>query len=180
MSIEYFQPFSIFKKIGSAYNTSMNRLRDDEYGVFTDADTIFTTPDYGNCIAANILRYPKVRCFTAMTNRVGCTYQIPDDVDVVTNDYMYHRNYGIARQKEFYYKVQNVAKLNYPFSGFFMIFRKDLWNEIGGAREDGMLGTDTNLYRKVVKNGDKILMLKGVFLYHFYRNNDVFDKSHLS
>ncbi len=176
--IEYFTPYDTMRNLGAAYNRSMDLLKyGHDYGVLKDADTCFTTPDFGTVIQENLLNNQHVRCWTAMTNRVGSQWQVPDDVDIFTDDYGYHRRYGIRRQEKYRNTITDVTSLS-PFSGHLIIFRKDLWDELGGA-QDGLLGVDTDLFRRVVAQGDPICMMNGVYLYHWYRGGNRADTSHL-
>ena len=46
---------------------------------------------------------------------------------------------------------------------------KKAWYEVGGFRENGLIGVDTNYVGKLKAKGYKIYLLKGLYVYHWYR-----------
>ena len=62
-----------------------------------------------------------------------------------------------------------------------MLIKKSTWDSIGGAPEGrGILAVDNTISNRVVRKGFKILLMEGVYLFHFYRMDiGVHDKSHL-
>jgi hypothetical protein len=179
MSVYYSIPFNSDKNIGKYYNDFMNILpNDNDYACFVDGDTIFTTYNYGNIIENVIKRYPDIDCFTALTNRVNCQWQIAPGIDKSNNDIEYHREYGLNISKiynDFCYDVTD-KKL---FSGFFILIKKSTWREIGKFVENGMLGVDNDIHEKIKQNNKKMFLMKGLYLYHWYRNNNNKYTSHL-
>lgn len=177
--IYYSIPYDSNKNIGKYYNDFMSVLpNDDDYGCFVDADTIFTTPNYGHIIEKVIRENPTVGSFTATTNRVNCPWQIHPGVDVETNDVEYHRNFGKSVQDIFGSYCVDVTDLQL-MSGFFIVIRKDTWRKIGGFLEGGMLGVDNDFHLKIRKKREKMYMMKGIYLYHWYRWPNPKDKTHL-
>jgi GT2 family glycosyltransferase len=60
-----------------------------------------------------------------------------------------------------------------------ILIQKRLWKKIGGFLENGMLGVDNDLHTKVIKSNEKLYLMRGVYLYHWYRWPNYKDKSHL-
>lgn len=175
--IYYSVPFNTDKNIGVYYNDAMELLpNDSDYMVFVDGDTIFTTPDYGNIIYKAILNNPEYDMFTCYTNRVGCKWQIHPNVDIDSNDMKYHMEFGQSiKDNE---EVIDVTK-NSLFSGMLFIVKKSAWNKIGGAKKAGMLGIDNDIHLKIKKNGLKFGLIKGLYVYHWYRGGNKYNTSHL-
>jgi hypothetical protein len=74
-SIYYLIPYNTDKNIGIYYNEAMELLpNDNDWMVFVDGDTIFTTADYGSLIKDVIQDNPDYDMFTCYTNRVGCKW----------------------------------------------------------------------------------------------------------
>ena len=77
------------KNLGGAYNSFMQTLPlDDDYGCFLDHDATFTTYDWYSQMEHIVSKYSQVGCFTGVTNRVWCRWQLAD-VDRNSNDYAY-------------------------------------------------------------------------------------------
>ena len=180
--IYYSIPYSSEKNIGKYYNDFMKVLpNDDDFACFVDGDTIFTTPDFGSIIESVVLEYPEIECFTCLTNRVGCKWQVLPGIDYDNNDMNYHREIGNSL-KIIYSNtcedVTNVSKWE-VMSGVLILISKRLWKKIGGFREDGMLGIDNDLHWKIQQHKEKIYLMKGLYLFHWYRWPNPKNKKHL-
>ena len=180
--IYYSVPFDSGKNIGRYYNQFMEILpSDDDWGCFVDGDTIFTTSDYGLIVEKAIEENPDASCFTCMTNRVGCAWQIAPGVNVSSNDIAYHRKFGQTMKTVYGSSVLDVTHKpkKEVMSGFFFAIKKSAWKAIGGFREAGMLGIDNDLHWKLQHKNLKFYMIRGLYLYHWYRGGNMQDKSHL-
>jgi GT2 family glycosyltransferase len=61
-----------------------------------------------------------------------------------------------------------------------MLMRKKEWRECGGFKEGiGMLGVDNSIHSRIKSIGKKVYMMTGVYVLHFYRNNQPQNKQHL-
>lgn len=180
--IYYNIPYRSDKNLGRAYNEFMELIpKDKDFACFVDADTIFTTSDYGTTIEKVVERYPEVKCFTALTNRVSCRWQVHPGVDQRNNDMEYHRNFGKGLQGVYGTFCEDVSSKphNEVMSGLLILIRKDLWKRMGRFKEDGMLGIDNDLHWKIQSLKEKMYLMKGVYLYHWYRYPNFTDISHL-
>ena len=178
----YFQiPYSTEKDIGKYYNAAMRKLSNDkDYCLFIDGDACFTTTFWGHQIDNIIKKYNNVGLFTACTNRVYCKWQIADGVDVVTNDLAYHRRFGTFISDLYYDSCLDVTDKRPYLSGVLILVQKRLWKAIGGFKENGMLGIDNYLHKDAKSKGFKVMLMQGVYVYHWYRNDkSVNDTSHL-
>jgi hypothetical protein len=180
--IYYTVPFDSSKNLGKYYNDFMKVLpNEDDWACIVDGDTIFTTPDYGLLVEKAISENPDADCFTAMTNRVGCQWQIAPGVDIHSDDIRYHRDFGKLLKTVYGHSVVDVT--NKPktqvMSGFFILLKKSSWQKFGGFKESGMLGIDNDLHWKIQKHKQKFYMIRGLYLYHWYRGGNAADKSHL-
>ena len=180
--IYYCIPYSTNKDIGKSYNDFMALLPDDnDFACFVDGDTIFTTSDYGHTIQQAVNTYYNVNCFTCFTNRVRCKEQVLQGINYESNDIEYHRLIGQTMQTIYGATCKDVTRLpnNNYMSGVMILLRKKLWKKIGGFAEGGMLGIDNRLHKSVVEAGERVYLMQGVYLYHWYRWPDKNDKSHL-
>jgi GT2 family glycosyltransferase len=177
--IYYSIPYDVNKNMGKYYNDFMKLLPDDDdYACFVDGDTIFTTSNYGHIINDVINKYPYVGCFTSVTNRVNCKWQIAEHIDVDDNDMQYHREFGKYMQDTYGSDCDDVTN-NSLMSGFLILLKKDTWKKIGGFLENGMLGVDNDMHNKIQKCGEKMYIMKGIYLYHWYRYPNYGNISHL-
>lgn len=180
--IYYSIPYSTEKNLGKYYNDFMKILPNpDDYACFVDADTIFTTPDFGHIIQKVVEENPSVGCFTCYTNRIGCKWQLLPGIDYDTNDIKYHRDLGKKIQTIFGTMCQDMTNVNKNevMSGLLILLKKSVWEKIGGFVEKGMLGIDNDLHWKLQKHGEKIYIMNGIYLYHWYRWPNPKNKSHL-
>jgi GT2 family glycosyltransferase len=180
--IYYSVPYSIEKNLGKYYNDFMRMLpSDDDYGCFVDGDTMFTTTNYGHIINDVVNENPDVGCFTCYTNRIGCKWQVAPGVDQDTNDMNYHRNFGLSLQTIFGSECEDMTDVSNKevLSGHLMLLKKSVWKKIGGFAEKGMLGIDNDLHWKIKKNNEKVYIMKGIYIFHWYRWPDPKNKSHL-
>lgn len=175
-----FTPFSIEQNLFKAYSECMSLLGDDDYGILRDADTIYTTPNYMELIYYHTEENPSIGCFTCLTNRVGCDFQ-KDPTAPAGNDYQQHRKHGVFMQKTYFRNRKNVTALE-TMSGFFMIIKKSLWDKIIPPVSTRLLDVDTHIHRQIRDMGEKIYLLSGLYIYHFYTNfdgNGIRNTSHL-
>ena len=177
--IYYSIPYNTNKNLGKYYNDFMKILpNNNDFACFVDGDTIFTTPNYGHIIEKIIEENKNIGCFTALTNRVFCTWQVVKGIDVNNNDMEYHRNFGKNIQEIYGTYCEDVT-MKTPMSGFLIVINKKTWKKIGGFKEDGMLGIDNDLHNKIRNYEEKMYMMKGVYLYHWYRYPNRNNISHL-
>ena len=180
--IYYSIPYDSQKNIGKYYNQFMSILpNENDYACFVDGDTIFTTSNYGHILEKIVEENPGVGCFTCYTNRIGCKWQIAPGVDTETNDMNYHREFGKSLQTIFSTSCKDVSNVedDQVMSGVMILIKKESWRTIGGFHENGMLGVDNDLHWKMKKFGEKMYLMQGIYLYHWYRWPDVKNKSHL-
>tara|TARA_B100000963_G_scaffold85829_1_gene73441 strand:- start:2475 stop:3929 length:1455 start_codon:yes stop_codon:yes gene_type:complete len=167
-----------------SYNSFMKLLPDDGWAVFRDGDTLFLDSYYGKVIEEAIKENPDTDCFTCYTNRVGCEWQVYNEYD--GDDIVKHRT--ISNKIKNIYSGEYLDVTNredFYMSGVVMILSKKAWKKIGGFKEwsskkGRTLGIDNRLYIDLRNNGFKIKLIKGLYIYHWYRGGNKEDKSHLT
>lgn len=175
--IYYNIPWNTDKNIGIAYNSFMKMLNDEDYACFIDADACFTTYYFGKQLEDIVREYPECGFFTGRTNRVGCKWQVYIRSDARSNDIKYHRIIGEKLYNNNYKDCIDRSNEG-VMSGVLMLIRKSTWKKVGGFLEDGMLGVDNDFHNKCIANDEKLYLMKGVYVYHWYRGGGN-DKSHL-
>jgi hypothetical protein len=170
--IYYSIPYSLDKNIGEYYNSFMECLPSDtDFACFIDGDVSFTTNNFGTQIESIIKRYSDGKFFTCYTNRVGFQRQIFPGVNIHSNDMEYHRFIGKKIQESFWDECEDLSylQLNELISGMLLLIRKDLWKSVGGFLNKGMLGVDNDFHLKCILNKEKLYLMKGIYVYHWYR-----------
>lgn len=178
--IRYVIPWDSDKNIGKCYNRECALLEDDnDFVCFVDGDTRFTTPNYGKQIEDIVAKYPECGLFTAMTNRIGCLWQRIGEWD--NDSDKYHTEFGNLVMRNFYDQVQDVSDVprGEVMGGVMILIRKSTWKKLGGFKETGMLGIDNDIHWKAMDKKEKVYLMKGVYLYHWYRGGDMNNKQHL-
>jgi glycosyltransferase involved in cell wall biosynthesis len=158
------------KDLGAAYNRYMNLLpNDNDWACFIDHDAMWTTQDWfkrlGEIIAAN----PAYGLLTACTNRVGNNEQKIATVDI-SSDMLFHRKIGSRLQIQEGLKIKDVTD-THRISGVVMLVKKSVWKAAGGFK-GGFLGVDNDFHSRVVKAGSKVGVMRGIYVYHWYRQSD--------
>jgi hypothetical protein len=185
--IYYCIPYSVEKNLACAYNDFMEILpSDNDFACFVDGDTIFTTSNYGHIIHDSIQNYPEIGCFTCYTNRVKNLPQVVKGIDYDSNDIIYHRKIGNMLHTIFGNSCIDITdelsedgKPAY-ISGVMILIKKSLWKKIGKFKNlNSMLGVDNHLHKDILSINEKIYLMRGVYLYHWYRWPNVKNVSHL-
>lgn len=180
--IYYSNPYDLTRCIGK-YNNEFLRIlpHDEDFACFTDGDTIFTTPDFGTQISEVTKRYPDVSYFTCYTNRLGCKAQLAPGVDQESNDMAYHKKIGVALQSIYGTQCKDITIQpgNQYVSACMTMIKKSLWKRVGYFSEEGMLGIDNDYHRRIIGVNEKIYLMEGVYIYHWYRWPNPKNKTHL-
>ena len=159
------------KNLGAVYNKEMSRLKNDnDYMIFIDHDAIPTTPDWQMKIIEIINENPSVGAFTCKTNRVNCKWQLAE-VDRKSNDMAYHRSEGKRVLDRFGTSVSDMTRKQL-MSGVMIVLKKSVWKKIKGFK-NGMLGVDNDFHKRLVKVREKLYLMNGIYLYHWYSNSDL-------
>jgi hypothetical protein len=156
---------------------------EEDWCCFTDGDTMFLTPDFGNHLQNVIDDNPEYGLFTCMTNRINPEWCcVPGMWE--TDDIREHIK--MAKElKKLGTKVEDITHYspditpNYLMSGFFMLFKKSAYLKSGGATTQGMLGIDNSIHKNAKDSGIRIGLIKSVYLYHWYRGGNRYNYEHL-
>lgn len=176
--VYYFLAYSVEKNFGKAINEHISQIgSNDDYLCLMDGDMMYLTPDWGVQIEEAIKRHgDNFDVIGCMTNRLARDSQRINDIDD-NHDILYH--YEIAKEERDKHWAE-VVEVKKPIAGMFMLFKKSLWDKVKFKEND--IAFDDS-FCKVVKNmGGKFGVIRGLYVYHFYRgwsNNPTKDRKHL-
>jgi GT2 family glycosyltransferase len=168
MTIWYRTPYALDKNLGRAMNEEMALIPDDEdWVVFTDADTMWLTPDYGHQIKEIIERHPGTGIFTCYANRVGKNHgQRYKGVISPDPNIIHWRKEACKLQQTSRVKVKELREW---ITGVCLIIQKSSWEQHKFPEHTGILDVDKLYSHEVLQSGERILLMEGVLLFHYYR-----------
>ena len=172
-------PWNTEKNIGKAYNSFMELLpSDDDFACFVDGDAVFLHPFFGKQLEDIVKAHPECGIFTATTNRLRCTWQRAGIWG--SNDIEVHR--GVAKNlwEKYGTHCTEAPKIETKqlLGGVLILIKKSVWRKLGGFK-DGMLGVDNQLHISAEEHNESIMLMNGIYLYHWYRGGNFRDKAHL-
>jgi hypothetical protein len=197
--IYYRIAWSSEKDLVSAYNSEMELIpNDDDYCAFVDRDAMFCHPLFGKCVEQVIETYPECSCFTGVTAKEKVhalnNFQhshIPSPMHLrITNfmdlndDIFLHSKHAIDVWNDMGTSIVDISNPDQcHFAGFLIVIKKSLWRKIGGFKawneSSKILGVDSRLHQDIYEHGEKLYVMNGIYLYHYYRGNNPKDVSHL-
>jgi len=166
-----FQPFSLDKNThGDTLNAHCEIVPNDEdWILLLDYDAMILTPKTYQVIHKAIENNPDAKIFGAMTNRIGLHSQLlgkePDQNDSIK------RHITIAEKLADQFP-NGETKPGMVCAGFFMLFRKAYWKEVGGFQkaiqnEHGLLFDLA--FSRPAKENNGVKIIKGAYIWHSYR-----------
>jgi hypothetical protein len=159
------------KNIGKAINDIIKGLPDGDWICYRDIDTIPMSHETFFKQCEEIAQRGDFTLVGCMTNRLGLERQLYGGRISDNPDILYHRK--IAKELFEQYGSE-VKRVNGGIAGLMMLFPKDLWIEVGGFDEGGIVSIngnyfDYNFSMKAKAKKAKIGVADGIYLFHFYR-----------
>jgi len=189
MKIWYFTPYALDGNLGKAYNEYCELVKNEnDWICFIDGDVAFLNSYWGKHFEDLIKKYPNAGIITAYTNRVGCLEQCLNGMISDESDIKIHKQIAYKCSAEHYLEVKEI---NHVISGHIMLFKKKTWIDAKGFPETlrdkdlnkyskNMATVDNRFSRRVLNLGKKILLAKGMYVFHYYRLKEgIHSKEHL-
>lgn len=152
--------------IGKGINDTIRELPEDSWICLRDIDTMFLLPEQPAWLESLVRSDPQFDVIGASCNRLGSTYQLFDRVISEDSDIRRHVEIAKIAKNLFGMDIEEVPQ-DVPLAGFFLLFRKSLWNEI--PFEERSIQFDL-IFSKILHEKQKRLgLLRGVYLFHTYR-----------
>lgn len=182
--IWYFTPYARDKNFFREIDDYMKLIPENDWACILDGDTMFTCSDWGDKLQQYINMYPDTGLFTCVSNRCHYSCQQAGGRAFSEENIVWHWNYSQQLFKEKGFAVKEVQR---RIAGHMMMIRKGTWvkirNEVHSAvvaQGKKIRGVDTKISNALVRNGLKIRIMEGFYLFHFLRfATGVDDKSHL-
>jgi hypothetical protein len=165
-------------RVGIYINEFFERMPEGDWACFTDGDVIHTSSWFGERIETVIRENLDFSMFSCLTNRTTPQCQIASESTWEENDISVHRNIGDLLWYKNKTSVEDVTFIS-PVSGYFFLVSKETWKKSGGFDETMMLGIEWDFCERVKNSGGKIGVMKGIYVYHWYRGGNRLDKAHL-
>ncbi len=169
--IYFFTPYSLNKKLFEAYDASMALIKDEDWACFLDGDTMFFESNFGHQVQEYIDKYPGTGMFTCYSSRCAYHYMVPHGTNQESDSITYHRTRSAEIFRQYHLQVKEIKE---HIAGHLMCLKKSTWmlirpellNVIDGAN---ILGVDTQITNQLLGHGMKILLMRGIYLMHYYR-----------
>lgn len=177
--IHFITPCSVDKNFGRAINEQVAIIPDGDWACVMDGDTLFLTPNWVrhvyDVVAKHGDRFGLMGC---MTNRLRRSIQRVGEMD---NNHDMMRHYGIAKELEAarWAEVEDITRKKF-IAGMFMLFPKTVWHK--AKFKERNVAFDDAFSLDVIAAGYKIGLMRGLYVYHFYRgwsDSPERDKKHL-
>lgn len=162
------------QNLGQAYNQVFEMMDDNDWVCFLDHDAMFTTSTWHKQLVDIVIKHPDVGMFTTMTNRVNNKVQLYGGRRSDNHDVRVHRTIGQQLQNQLYDQILELPRAQ-AISGVVMMMRKSTWQQ--AKFKSGFLGVDNQMHYDVLALGLKVALMRGVYVYHWYRGDG--SKSHL-
>lgn len=182
MSVYHITPY-MKGNIGGGINDHIRHMPKDAWVCLRDADTMFLTSSQQLLVDQIAHEDPPFALIGCMTNRIRAPWQLHGGQISDNPNIDYHMR--IARDREASYGGQ-VIDAAWPVAGFFMLFRRMTWMDVGGFPERTAY-FDKEFSRAVLKHdtrfSGRLGIAIGLYLWHSYRlgsADPVNDVAHLA
>lgn len=172
--IWFFTPYSLNKKLFNAWDQYMNLVTDpNDWVCMMDGDTAFLISDFGHQIQDYINIYPDTGLFTCYASRTANKDQLFNKFSSDNPDIVFHRCQSEYCRDNFHLKTKAIFKAY----GHLLVLQKKTWLKIRSRVEadtakSGLFDVDTSVSRAIRKLKLKILLMEGIYIFHYYRLKD--------
>ena len=170
--LRFVTPYSFDKKLFESWDYEMKLTEDPEDWVcFLDGDIMFLLSDFGHQIQQYINIYPNTGVFTCYASRAHRKRLVPKGVDMRNPSMLYHHTWAEKLRA----KLQGKIKVIHGDTlGHLLCIKKATWMKIRDKvavelTDKKILGVDVRITRAVSELGMPILLMRGVYVMHFFR-----------
>ena len=177
--IKHLVAWSSDGNLSGFYNRELLSLpSDNDWCLFQDRDVWWPHPHFFRHIEEIIKRHgDKFDVFVPMTNRVGTSWMVNPRMSKVENG-KEHEDCAVSMWRGHGAAVEDVTNKS-PISGLVILAKKALITQ-GRQLKDGLLLGGDNEFTYIAQESNKrVGLMKGVYVWHYYRNNDRSNTAHL-
>ena len=181
--IYFFTPYSFEKKLFKAYDDYMKLIPNPEdWGCIMDGDMAFLLSDFGHQIQEYINKYPVTGMFSCYANRNPYGHQMRPGLNPESDSVRYIFQNAVEMYEKNHGKVTPCQR---RIAGFLMVIKKATWlkyrEEIAAhAQNANIQAVDTAISDILVKHDEKILLMEGMQVFHYFRQYSRSEKHILS
>ena len=152
--------------IGKGINDTISVLPEDSWICLRDIDTMFLLPEQPAWLESIVRSNPDFDVLGASCNRLGSTYQLFNNERSEDPNILHHIEIAKRAHLEWGNSIEEVPT-DAILAGFFLLFRKSLWNEI--PFEERSIQFDIIFSKALHANNKRLGLLRGLYLFHTYR-----------
>lgn len=181
--IYFFTPYSFEKKLFKAYDEYMMMIPGaEDWGCLMDGDMAFLMSDFGHQIQEYVDKYPDTAMFSCYANRNPYGHQMRPELNPESDSIRYiFQNAVELREK---HKV-NITPCQRRIAGFLMVIKKATWLKYREEIEKhavsaNIQAVDTAISDVLIKHNEKINLMDGMQVFHYFRQYSRSEKHILS
>ena len=167
--IYHFMPFSTNGNYAEELNKYIRLVpNDDDWICIYDIDTLRTRSTWGYDVEKMIEANKDFDLLTCLATRSGTHPQRLNNKIYPTRDMVVLHN--VCENQYNKVKSFRATQVNFPVAGFFLCFRKSLWNEFSfNSTPKGILSVDRRWCLRLLEAGKRIGVCHKLVLIHYYR-----------
>ena len=181
--IWFFTPYAFNKKLFEAYDMYMQTIADpNDWGCLMDGDMAFLISDFGTHLQEYIDKYPGTGLFISYASRSPYGHQMKPGVNPESDSIKYvFENTQSSYINDHLKAIEQTKRICAPL----LLIQKRTWIKYRDgiaeqARAANIQAVDTAISDNLMKAGEKILLMAGVQVYHYYRHYSRTEKHILS
>lgn len=168
--ITFCTPYDFEGNLARAYNKEVTRC-DTPYLAICDRDILFTSPMFAERIK-QVIETHGAAFYTCKTNRAACKWQLSTVTDWNNDNLKDHDKVAEILWRQHGTDITDHTN-SQLWSGFFMVIPVEKWKPLPEGK--AILGVDNQIHNRA----DRVLLMEGIYCYHWYRGGNRADKRHL-
>ena len=181
--IWYFTPYSFEKRLFDAYDAYMQLVHDpNDWVCLCDGDAAFLLSDFGHQMKDYIEKYPTTGLFVCYASRSPYGHQMKKGLNPESDSIKYIYDNTVKMHQQDHLKV---APVNQRICGPILLIKKATWVKYrdviaNQSKKANIQSIDTAISDALTKAGEKILLMEGLQVYHYFRQYSFTEKHILS
>ena len=181
--IWFFTPYSFSKKLFEAYDQYMDLVKDPEdWACICDGDMAFMLSDFGHHLQEYIDAYPNTGLFVCYASRSPYGHQMKPGINYESDSikYVYQNTCKIYQEDHL-----TVIEQNRRIAAPLLLIKKSIWIKYKDkisehASMANIQAVDTAISDVLQRNKEKVLLMAGIQVYHYFRHYSMGEKHILS